>query len=201
MIRELNQRTIFVKRRTVIEENKILYYETVFGKEMSASVAYEDLSANKMPHTIIYKNIGLYIGLIAFATCITYISKDDKEMVPYLRLVFALFLVATCMFHYLYKETVWKLKLHNLTYIFINMQSPDKNEVDNFINALFEQRRKYLRETYLHISRNLPYEPQFNNLKFLKKSEAISGEEYLELIAKLDTLFDDGKKPIGFFAN
>jgi hypothetical protein len=201
MIRELNQHTLFIKRKTIIEENKVSSYTSVFGKNMGASVAYEDLSTDKAPHTLIFQNIGLIILGFAFGTFITFFWRDDKEFSPYIWIYFAISFISSCIFHFLYKENVWKLRLQNYTYIFINSKYPSTAEVGSFIDELYSQRKKYLRETYLHINKNLSYETQFNNLSFLKKNEAITPDEYQKFLSELDTLFKEDKKPIGFYPN
>ncbi|MFP5437075.1 MAG: hypothetical protein ACLGH8_04775 [Bacteroidia bacterium] len=198
MLRELNQKTLFIKRRTIIEENKVSSYTSIFGKEMGANLAFEDLSTDKTPHTLLFNNIGLIILGFAFGTLITFFWRNDKEFSPYVWIYFAVSFIGSCIFHFLYKENVWKLRLQNYTYIFINSKHPSTAKVDSFIEELYTQRKKYLRETYLHINKNLSYETQFKNLNFLKKSEAITVNEYQNFLNELDALFEYGKKQIGF---
>lgn len=198
MLRQLDQKTLFVKRKTIIEENKVSSYTSIFGKEMGANVAYEDLTTDKTPHTLLFNNIGLIILGFALGTLITFFWRNDKEFTPYIWIYFAISFISSCIFHFLYKENVWKLRLQNYTYIFINSKSPSTSEVNSFIDELYIQRKKYLRETYLHTNKNLSYETQFKNLNFLKKSEAVTANEYQKLLSELDALFQDDKKQIGF---
>ncbi|MFP9113287.1 hypothetical protein ACLI1A_05060 [Flavobacterium sp. RHBU_3] len=201
MIRELNQNTVFIKRKIIIEETKVVIHINRFGKEMGVSIPYEDITAHITPFTSEIKDIKVLIGAFTLSSLIAFTVRNEKDVIPYIWMILAGFMVATCIFHFLYKEEVWRLRIHNNSNIFINIKKPSKVEVDEFIEELFNQRQRYLRETYLRITKNLSYELQLNSLNSLKANEVITPKEYQEFLAELDALFNDYKKPIEFFLN
>lgn len=82
--------------------------------------------------------------------------------------------------------------------IFIHRNIPDKETVDNFIEHLFKTKNQYLRETYYRLDRNLSYENQYNNLKWLMKHEIITKDEFEFKYGELKELYNFDKKTIGF---
>ena len=197
MARTLTQKRFFIKYTTTILETKVMWKSNVFTSETEASIQYEDLSNNKDSHTFYSQPTSIVLLITLCITIISFFSRYDKD---YEEGVWQFFMVLTIIsllcFIVIYRK-VWKIKLSNGTYIFLLKSKPDKNEVDIFIEELLAQRRKYLKETYFHVSKNLAYEPQLKNLQWLRKIEAINGIEFKEKKNELDNLFNFEKK-IGF---
>ncbi len=61
------------------------------------------------------------------------------------------------------------------------LNSPSKEEMENFIQEIIKRSKKTLLEKYGKIDIDLPEETQFNNLYWLKNRGLLSEEEYEEL--------------------
>jgi hypothetical protein len=61
------------------------------------------------------------------------------------------------------------------------LNSPSKEEMENFINEIIARSRKILTEKYSKIDPDLPEEVQINNLYWLKQRGLISEEDYEDL--------------------
>lgn len=61
------------------------------------------------------------------------------------------------------------------------LDSPSKQEMENFIAEIIKRSRKVLLDKYGKIDADLPEETQFNNFYWLKNRGLISEEEYQEL--------------------
>jgi hypothetical protein len=61
------------------------------------------------------------------------------------------------------------------------LNSPSKEEMDNFINEIITRSRKILIEKYSKIDADLPEEIQINNFYWLKQRGLISEEDYEDL--------------------
>lgn len=84
-------------------------------------------------------------------------------------------------------------------YIFFFKSLPDTKEVDEFIEFLFKTRDSYLIQTYFfEPNKNISFESQKNNLRWLRKSEVITGEEFQDGMKKLEDIFNNDLKKIGF---
>jgi hypothetical protein len=61
------------------------------------------------------------------------------------------------------------------------LNSPSKEEMDNFINEIIARSRRILTDKYSKIDADLPEEVQINNLYWLKQRGLISEEDYEDL--------------------
>lgn len=197
MILELSQNRLFIKRKIIIADTKVLYRSSKFGNNFEINIPYEELTSHKETYRINFEYGWLIIGILTLSSIASFSWRNDKEYDPHMWIFFTLLTIAAFAFHFQIRENVWRIKLQNYTYIFINKKLPNEDEVNNFIDNLFKQRNKYLEETYLHINRNMAYEPQFKNLQWLKKTEAIDREVFEKKKKELDVLFNSDRK-IGF---
>jgi hypothetical protein len=198
MIAELIQNKIYLKRHIIVENNKIKYITSKFGKSSEVNIPYEDLTNFKESHSFTNHRLGVAALIFLFLSLIMLATINDKDFDLGGVLFWGLLCIISSTIYFFTNEEVWKIKLQNYTYIFINKKSPNQDEVNQFIEILLNQRKKYLYDNYAYINRNLAYESQFKNFQWLKKIEVIDNEEYKDWLAKLDKLFKSEKNTIGF---
>jgi len=196
MIAELYQKSLFSRRKIVIYDTKIVYQPKKNENEMSFS--YEDITSYKENYTTQIKHIKKYIYGFSYLAGASFFLTNFINNITFLWIFFVVAAIGVLGVQLIFQENVWKIRLQNGTYIFINKTLPNENEVNNFIDQLFKQRNKYLRETYLFVNKNLEYELQFRNLQWLRQIEVIGSEEFDILRKELDVLFNTEKKLIGF---
>ena len=196
MIAELSQKGLFYKRKIIIHDTKLVVQPLKDGNEVS--VPYEELKAFKENHTTQVKHIKIYFRVLYILMAASLLIRHFVDYLENLWIPFAIALVFLLAYQLMVEEKVWKIQLQKGTYIFINKKDPSEEVVNDFIDQLFAQRERYLRETYLFINKNMDYESQFYNLQWLKKINVISGYEFNKLLKELNILFNIEKKSIGF---
>ena len=199
----LKQNRFFHKREFEILESKLSYKEIIPGKSnLEALIPFEDLSNNKASHensNILFIIFSVFIYFLAF---ISFISRNDKDCDPDIWKFFSLIATVLLVIFLINKEKSWKIKIpKNNTAVFIYKKIPNEQVVNEFIENIFSSRDKYLRENYMYLDKNLSYENQYENLKWLWRVEAISKQEFDEKYQELKTMFNFDKKEIGFNKN
>jgi hypothetical protein len=199
----LKQNRFFHKREFEILESKLSYKEIIPGKSnLEALIPFEDLSNNKASHensNILFIILSAFIYFLAF---ISFISRNDKDYDPDIWKFFSLIATVLLVIFLINKEKSWKIKIpKNNTVVFIYKKNPNEQVVNEFIENIFTSRDKYLRENYMYLDKNLSYENQYENLKWLWRVEAISKQEFDEKYQELKTMFNFDKKEIGFNKN
>lgn len=195
---ELHQRRFFTIRKIKIYENKVFYKSSKFGNESEINIPFEELTIFKESHILSNFYVSLISGVLLFISIISIIYRNDKDFDPDIWKFWTIAFIVSAFFYFVTRENLWKIKVQNNTYLFIFKNVPDKEEVNSFIDSLFDARNKYLRETYSELNRNVSYETQLQNLQWLKKIEAIQKVEFEKKREELNSLFNFEKNAIGF---
>lgn len=195
---ELHQRRFFTIRKIKIYENKVFYKSSKFGNESEINIPFEELTIFKESHILSNFYVSLISGVLLFISLISIIYRNDKDFDPDVWKFWTIAFIVSAFFYLVTRENLWKIKVQNNTYLFIFKNVPDKEEVNSFIDSLFDARNKYLRETYSELNRNVSYETQLQNLQWLKKIEAIQKVEFEKKREELNSLFNFEKNAIGF---
>lgn len=95
-------------------------------------------------------------------------------------------------------ENYWRINLSNNNFIKIIKKSPNKEEVEMFIQKLFEKRDEYLMSNYGHISPNVSYENQLNKIIWLKKMKVLDDNNFQAKKNDLESIFSVSTNKIGF---
>lgn len=201
MISELNQRWFFKKRKISIYENNLVLKNSDLTKLGELTIPYEEIEGNKEDYITRIKNLGLYIRISSYLTGFLFILSDITEYLSHAYIFSLMVFIGLILHHFITREKVWKIKLANNTYIILNKKIPNEETVNDFIETLFRQRNQYLRETYLFVNENMPYDYQFENLKWLRKIGVINTEEFNAMRGKLDAHFSGNRRAIEFFLN
>lgn len=202
MQQTLIQNRLLDKRDIKILDNKFTYYDKRFDTSgFEVTIAYEDLTNNKSLTT---NNSGIILWSALGGYCISFclfMMRNDKDVDPFMWLYILIIATAALVFYFLKKENSFRIRLaNNSGFIQIHRNIPNTITVDAFIENLYAARDQYLRETYLTLDKNLSYELQYKNLKWLRHVEAISKQEFETKYDELKTLFQTDKRTIGFGA-
>lgn len=201
MIRELNQRWFSKKRKISIYETNLVLKNSNLTNLSELTIPYEEIEGNKEDYITSIKNFKLYIRISSYLTGFLFILSDITEYLSHTYIFSLIVFIGLILHHFITREKVWKIKLVNNTYIIFNKKIPNEETVNDFIETLFRQRNQYLRETYLFVNENMPYDYQFENLKWLRKIGVINTEEFNAMRGKLDALFNGNRRAIEFFLN
>jgi hypothetical protein len=199
MHKELIQKKGFTKREAKILDTKIVYKSTLFGRESEVSIGYEDLSKYKNAHLLNRKNFYIPVIVLGLLSFSSFMWRNDKDFDPNVWILWGILFLISTLLYLISIEKLWKVRVQYNMYLFFFRNIPSKKEVDEFIEYLFETRDNYLRETYFfEPNKNSSYESQKNNFQWLRKSEVITGAEFQNSMKKLEAVFNNDLKKIGF---
>jgi hypothetical protein len=185
---ELHQKTWLEKRSFVLLPNQLkLYLKDVQG-EYENYISYEKIKGEAQIRS--RKNQRLFfVTLIAtsFTICILLQSAMlnsgfEQAILPsIIALIFAILYHAKKQDHIII-ETVDRKRI-----IFLR-NKPNRQALDNFLNQLWLERKKYLREKYFYISHSEDAQQQTERLRWLLEEKVITNTEFK--FAKDDWVID-----------
>lgn len=198
-MKTLSQKRYFDKREMKISNSRLFYHDQRIGnRNIDFDIPFEEISNLKISHRH-FEFIFLAISVFAFfMSYFCFITRNDKDAPPNLWIIFGLGGVFTLIYFLFKSENSWKIKLRSGAAIYVHKNIPNKETVDQFVDYLFTTKNQYLRNTYLNLDKNLSYENQYSNLKWLMSSEIITHEEFEAKYSELKELYNFDKKSIGF---
>lgn len=196
---ELKQNRLFVKRSFRFDDCKLFYTVSALDKENELAIPFEQIIGEKVSFK---SSISLFIiiSLSLFSSAIALQSmwfvRDDIKI--YLVTVMSILATISLALYLITRNSFWRIELVSGFYILFHKNSPSKEETDKFIQSLFVARNAYLIENYARIDKNLSYEGQLENIKWLKAIGAISNETFLEKYEELKDTINPDNYGIGF---
>lgn len=197
----LKQKPLFKKNREYrILETKLFFRESKVEGEHEFNIQYEDIASEKTSYKSANGIFLVFSAVMYVLSVITFAIRNEPDVEASAWAILVILATVLLVVYFYNRENSWKIKLSNNNYIFFHKNSPDADTVEKFIDELFRARNKYLCETYMRFDENLNYETQVNDLKWLKRVEAISKAEFDEKYSELQALFNlsKPKKSIGF---
>lgn len=198
MTKIIIQNRFFTTFEYSILDNKLNCKERSFGNEKEVNIIFENISSTKKTQ----KNSSILIIIGAFVSSLITISAiflaESLRNALWGGFFWAFITVALFVYYFVSKTNLWVISLYDGGVIYFHKGIPNEIEVSNFIDELFNSRNNYLKERYSNIDRNLNYDDQFSKIEWLKNIEAISNNEYSELLEKLRLIADPAKKRVGF---
>lgn len=198
-MKELKQNKNFVKRELRITDSKLFYCVSKFGNEDETDIPFENLNGEKTSHKSTNHTLLIISGVIYLIAIAVQISlyrggTGEKFAGFFWAGIGTIFLVI----YLLSRENFWKILLSNGSYIYIHKNIPSKSATNLFLSELMKSRNEFLKENYAIVDKNLSYESQLNNFKWLKSINAISKEEFDQKYAELKQSVKTEKPNIGF---
>lgn len=201
MIAELSQNRFMNSRNIKIYENKIQYRITKFGKSQEITIPFENLTGFKDSFIISAQPFLLAAVVSLFLAIICLFTNKGEEFDFSASAFYGMIFLLVTPIYFICRESLWKFRLDNLSYITLFKNIPNHKHVDKFIDIMFEQRKKYLKQTYLFVTPNMDYESQMKNLQWLRKGDVIDVTEFEKTKNELDMIFKSEKQSIGFHRN
>ncbi|MCW5518809.1 hypothetical protein J1N09_03100 [Aureitalea sp. L0-47] len=199
-MKELIQKKNFITREYRLGESKLFFYKISYGNGDEMDIPYENIDGEKVrANNNSYITLLLGIGGLLFGVLLLLLGMFVENLqTGYLGIVSLLFGIPVIGYYWLTKEKLWKIKLSNGTYLHFHQSIPSPITVEEFINELITTRDKYLLDNYGTIDKNLGYEEQLSNFKWLKSIRVISNNEFDNKVIELRNVVDPEKFKIGF---
>jgi len=184
----LIQKTILTKKELVIHGTGFSYKQSKFGNETEVIIPFENLSNQKVSFKKtelgFLASSGLFF-LVALSSVWSYIEGGKDSATPDMIIGFSavsLFLMGAYIFN---RQDLWKIILLNHAPVLIHKSKPDAETTFEFYDSLIEARNAYLKENYAFLDKDLNYEDQLKNLKWLKNMGVLTKEEFDDKYAEL----------------
>lgn len=198
---KLTQRNFFKKQTIELNDSKIHISTNFFGNKNEFDIDYKSIYPNKYEikkNNFILFLLSAFFYLLAGAVYYWRFIDNDKTIEEEAFIIW--FIIATTSLFVALNSTekYWKINIANNQFIKIYKNSPNKNEVNKFIDELFEKRNHNLKSLYGYINSNLNYENQYNNFLWLQNMEVISNKEFEDKLNELNSIFGKQTNKIGF---
>ena len=183
---ELKQRYLNERREFCLlpERVRILVKDT--DGESEAFIEYEDITSTTRHR--VQQDGKLYIAAISFAIFSVVGLAANAAGVSSLMQWVPLWIIATPIlfaFHFAKRRRYLLVDLANDKSIFFLYNKPSKQALSNFLQAMQEARKKYLRKAYYVINPNNDPQSELDKLQWLLDQEAITEAEFKEHSAAL----------------
>jgi hypothetical protein len=190
-IQVLDQRKWFKKARYEVRESGLYVYEKTLKTTYEEQFRYEDVS-NRISRIEQRQPWLMALNLLSSMLAINFLFSGKLEWAA---LFIAITLVLFFVIH-LSSSHLILIYLHSGLVVKIEAKVPDSESVERFIEAFVKEKRQYLVAKYAHVDRDLPIEPQLNQLVWLRNEEYIDEHTLHELKNKLLGKHQESK--IGF---
>ncbi|MFC7773659.1 hypothetical protein [Flavobacterium sp. GCM10027622] len=192
------QSKFFITREFEITETHLNYRVLKYGNETELKIPFENLREKTS-----FRNLNIEFLFIAgffglLASLSVFWKMEDETIDSGMIFFFGSVSIGFLLYFIIGRVNQWRIRLSNNQYVFINKKNPSQSQTEDFINAIYEAQKEYLRSNYLIIDSRLNYENQVETLKWLKSLNAISQEEYKQKYEELRKLILPEKRTIGF---
>jgi hypothetical protein len=188
---EFSQHKLFEKRWFKLTDNGLRVRYRNIMKTHEFELKYEDIGTKIVDHAggiRAWLVPGLILCVVAGVLYLDRINGGDVENGAEL---FYLLFALVCFIIYIitFKKVRYLSQSNNVNAIEFLSNKPTKKDLGDFIEKLLLRRKASLMERYGQLNKNLSYELQYNNLKWLLDNDALSKDEYDGKMVSLDELF------------
>ncbi|MEP2990926.1 MAG: hypothetical protein ABJN61_11675 [Flavobacteriaceae bacterium] len=198
-MKELSQRKFFVKREFRITESKLYYNYSKFGNSTEVDIPFENIEGSKTSHRVSH-NIILAVSavfyLIAVAVYYSYSNGGNGERFAWL--FWGVIATVVLGSYFLTRDSFWRIRLSNNSQIYLHKNIPNLSVTTKFIEEIIDARNTYLIEQYSFVDKNLDYDKQLNNLRWLRSIDVINKEEFEIKYAQLRNSINPNQSGIGY---
>ena len=193
----LQQRHLFEKKQLVITEKGVMITSASKGQLSEVLVPFEEITSTVTSFHKSYFWLLVVSVAIALASFLGIIAQGSTL---YFFLNIGGLVVSTILLtiYFISRSKFWLIGLTSGTHIIILKQIPNPKKVDDFIRTLFIHRDQYLMKWYGTFRALLPYENQFEQLKFLYALGVIDSDTFDQMNGALMGLYEKKSKVIGF---
>ncbi len=188
----LNQNRWLKKARYEVSESGLFVFEKNLKSTYEEKIRFEDIS-NRISRIERRQPWLMALNLLATILAIKFLFAGELEWAA---LCIAIILVLFFVIH-LSSSQLILIYLQSGLVVKIDSSIPDNETVERFIDDFVNEKRRYMVAKYASVDRDLPIEPQLNQLVWLRNEDYIDEKTLTELKNKL--LGKEKENKIGFF--
>lgn len=153
---ELTQRRFFTRRDFRIGERKLFYNHSEWGNSNEVDIPFENIDGEKVSFrkaNNLLLGASIMVFLVSMSLLYGYITNGNGERFAWL--FWLVISVSIFFFYWNSRQSFWKIKLANNSYVYIHKNIPSKETANKFIEDLINSRNDFLLSTYGNIDENL----------------------------------------------
>ncbi|WP_216848960.1 hypothetical protein [Pedobacter sp. L105] len=188
---DFSQHKLFEKRWFKFTDDGLRVRYRSIMKTNEYEIKYEDIGNKIVDFSGGVRAWFIPTLILSIVSGILYIDRinggDVENGAEFFYLSFAL----VCLILYImtFKKARYLSKSNNANAIEFLRKKATEKDLENFINQILSRRKSFLIERYGQLNRNISYESQYNNLKWLLDNNVLDQKSYEEKLADLEELF------------
>lgn len=197
---DFSQHKLFEKRWFKFTKDGLRVGYRNIMKKHEYELKYEDIGTTVVDFTGGVRAWLVPTLILSVVAAILYIDRINGGDVENGAELFYLSFALVCLILYVmtFKKARYLSKSSNANAIEFISKKPTEKELENFINQILSRRKSFLKGRYGQLNKNISYESQYNNLKWLLDNDVLDQNDYNEKMAKLDELFPSTTVVKGF---
>lgn|GEM_PF-6105093 len=192
-VKELKQRTLFAEKHFIIQRNGVDYYKKNFETDSHEFISFADFEERKksrkyaVKHPIIFF-IGLGIILIGLlrASLLLDAHYSKSLLAGGLTISLGLFIL---LLYRLVQTNCFLIALEDDKRMFMLLNKPNQEDFENFLEAMYEARRRNYRENYFYVNEENDKRTELSRMKWLLNEDIITKEEYEDIVDEINLKF------------
>jgi len=188
---QIIQKTLTTRKEVFIESDCLLIRTKNIKEDLEYKIKFEELGFDTVKKRVKTANIPFYAFLLFDILYIGIIISSVKNHEPFKEQLFwlfalILFSVMTIAAYYNRNKNVIYLT-GGQKVLELLASKPDVDTVTKFVDKIHLTMRQYLKNKFSKFDPDMPYDLRINQLKWLKEINAITDEEYKELMTNTKT--------------
>ncbi|RZK01864.1 MAG: hypothetical protein EOO43_23680 [Flavobacterium sp.] len=200
MHNEFSQHNFFEKRYYKLTDTGLrVRYKTLI-KTHDYELKYEEVGSKLVEFTGGTKAWLVPAIFLTVLAVILYFDRTGGGDVEKGAELFYLSFAMVCFTIYIltYKRVCYLSRSNNVQSIEFLSNKPTREKLDNFIKVILSKRKTFLMERYGQLNKNVSYQSQYDNLRWLLDNDALDQNDYDEKLGKLEKLFSSTTVIKGF---
>ena len=191
----LKQKSILIKKEFTFRENGIEIQTKDHEGDFSVFIKFDRILPRQYIRTHtkskrIVLRVGLLLALLTFSRGLL-TSKADTTSTLAVVLAAAIVAGSTLGYFFVTRVKYYLIDLEDNKCFFVLVNKPNSITVNNFIDEIFERRRKYFRVNFFQIDFDNTRTSEIEKMKWLKSEEIITQSEFEVVVEEINETLED----------
>ncbi len=184
------QGKLFIKKGYTFKEDGLDFYSKDYDGEFTKFIHFNEIEPRNKCRIYTEKYPKILQGglLLAVAALLRGLLTNDIDLKKSLIItgIVAFFGLVTILAYFIFRIKYFLIELEDETQIFVLLDSPSKQKMEEFIDELFKRRRTYYREQYFYINYESERQKELDKMKWLRNEDIISENEFLVVVDEIN---------------